>query len=199
MTLPSSGPLTLANIQTEFGGSNPISLSEYYAGGAYVPAGTSGTYGAVPSSGTISIRNFYGTSKILDTQTVTRGTASTGSDPYYNWAGYSGTGSPTFGSISDGTSNIYSGATINGLYFYEAGSSGTFGYYDRYIAWVVNGTQSNSGWSTITIGSTTYNRVDASFSTSGGVSTWIWFLAIPNPLVSGSPGPFTATTTVTWA
>lgn len=64
MALPSSGPLTMADIQTEFGGSNPISLSEYYAGGAYVPAGTSGTYGAVPSSGTISIRNFYGTSNV---------------------------------------------------------------------------------------------------------------------------------------
>lgn len=65
MALPSSGPLTMADIQTEFGGSNPISLSEYYAGGAYVPAGTSGTYGAVPSSGTISIRNFYGTSNVV--------------------------------------------------------------------------------------------------------------------------------------
>jgi len=65
MTLPSSGPLTLANIQTEFGGSNPISLSEYYAGGAYVPAGTTGTYGAVPSSGAISIQNFYGTSNTV--------------------------------------------------------------------------------------------------------------------------------------
>lgn len=69
MALPSSGPLTMADIQTEFGGSNPISLSEYYAGGAYVPAGTSGTYGAVPSSGTISIRNFYGTSNVVITLT----------------------------------------------------------------------------------------------------------------------------------
>jgi len=64
MTLPSSGPLSLSDIQTEFGGSNPISLSEYYAGGAYVPAGTTGTNGPVPSSGTISISNFYGTSNI---------------------------------------------------------------------------------------------------------------------------------------
>lgn len=64
MTLPTSGPLTLADIQTEFGGSNPISLSEYYAGGSYVPAGTSGTNGAVPSSGTISVWNFYGTSAL---------------------------------------------------------------------------------------------------------------------------------------
>lgn len=73
MALPSSGPLTLANIQTEFGGSNPISLNEYYAGGGLVPAGTTGTYGAVPSSGTISIQNFYGTSNIvivLNNQTI---------------------------------------------------------------------------------------------------------------------------------
>lgn len=61
MAIPASGPLSLSDIQTEFGGSNPISLNEYYAGGAYVPAGTTGTYGAVPSSGEISIRNFYGT------------------------------------------------------------------------------------------------------------------------------------------
>jgi hypothetical protein len=61
MALPTSGPLSLTDIQTEFGGSNPISLSEYYAGGGLVPPGTTGTYGAVPSSGEISIQNFYGT------------------------------------------------------------------------------------------------------------------------------------------
>ena len=65
MTLPSSGPLSLANIQTEFGGSNPIGMNEYYAGGGLVPAGTTGTYGAVPSSGTISVQNFYGTSNYV--------------------------------------------------------------------------------------------------------------------------------------
>lgn len=65
MALPSSGPLSLADIQGEFGGSNPISLSEYYAGGGLVPAGTTGTFGAVPSSGTISIQNFYGTSNVV--------------------------------------------------------------------------------------------------------------------------------------
>jgi hypothetical protein len=64
MAIPSSGPLSLTTIQTEFGGSNPIGLSEYYAGGGLVPAGTTGTYGAVPSSGTISIQNFYGTSNV---------------------------------------------------------------------------------------------------------------------------------------
>jgi hypothetical protein len=64
MPIPSSGPLSLTDIQTEFGGTNPIGLSEYYAGGGLVPAGTTGTYGAVPSSGTISIQNFYGTANL---------------------------------------------------------------------------------------------------------------------------------------
>ena len=58
MVLQSSGTITLAQIQTEFGGSNPINLSEYYRGGANVPdtAANSG----IPTSGTISLSNFYG-------------------------------------------------------------------------------------------------------------------------------------------
>ena len=62
MPIPNSGTLTLSMIQAEFGGSNPISLSEYYAGGGRVPAGTSGINGPVPSSGAISLSSFYGTS-----------------------------------------------------------------------------------------------------------------------------------------
>lgn len=56
MALPSSGSISLANIQTEFGGSNPISLSEYYRGGAYVTANNTG----VPASGVIQLDDFYG-------------------------------------------------------------------------------------------------------------------------------------------
>jgi hypothetical protein len=37
-TLQTSGAISLANIQTVMGGSNPISISEYYRGGAYTPA-----------------------------------------------------------------------------------------------------------------------------------------------------------------
>jgi hypothetical protein len=61
MAIPNSGALALSAIQTEFGGSNPISLSEYYAGGTYVASGTSGVNGAVPTSGTIAVSKFYGT------------------------------------------------------------------------------------------------------------------------------------------
>lgn len=51
MALPTSGPLSLNDIQTEFGGSNPIGLNEYY-----------GVASGIPASGTISIDNFYGAS-----------------------------------------------------------------------------------------------------------------------------------------
>jgi hypothetical protein len=64
MTLQASGPITFADIQAEFGGSNPIGFNEYYSGGAYVPPFTYG-FGAfpVPSSGTLNIADFYGTTK----------------------------------------------------------------------------------------------------------------------------------------
>lgn len=51
MTLQSSGAISLANVQTEFGGSNPIGINEYY-----------GVASGVPASGTISLNDFYGKS-----------------------------------------------------------------------------------------------------------------------------------------
>jgi len=59
MALQSSGLITLAQVQTEFGGANPISMSEYYRNGAY----TTVNNGNVPTSGTISLGNFYGAVK----------------------------------------------------------------------------------------------------------------------------------------
>lgn len=38
MSLQSSGAISLSQIQSEFGGSNPISINEYYRGGSRVPA-----------------------------------------------------------------------------------------------------------------------------------------------------------------
>jgi len=37
MTLQTSGAISFSQLQSEYGGSNPISLSEYYRGGSYVP------------------------------------------------------------------------------------------------------------------------------------------------------------------
>ena len=68
MAIPASGPLSLTDIQTEFGGSNPISLNEYYRGGAYVPNST--TTVSIPTSGAISVSNFYGTSRALNLEVI---------------------------------------------------------------------------------------------------------------------------------
>jgi hypothetical protein len=57
MALQTSGQISLSDIQGEFGGSAPTSLSEYYGAAAGIPA-----------SGQISISDFYGaTSVILQT------------------------------------------------------------------------------------------------------------------------------------
>jgi hypothetical protein len=58
-TYPSA--ITLTDIQTEFGGSNPASLNEYYSGGTYVGSGIANSTGTViPTSGAISYLNFSG-------------------------------------------------------------------------------------------------------------------------------------------
>lgn len=59
-TLPTSGALSLSNIQTEFGGSNPISLSEYYRSGGLVPNNLANA--SIPTSSLISVSDFYGSS-----------------------------------------------------------------------------------------------------------------------------------------
>lgn len=90
MALPSSGPLTLSQIQGEFGGSNPISMSEYYRGGAFV--GNNNT--TVPTSGAISISNFYGTVKrVFIPLTISSST--------YNYDVYANRGGTYIAGISD--------------------------------------------------------------------------------------------------
>ena len=62
MVLQTAGTISFDNIQTEFGGTNPIGLNEYYLNGTY----TTGTGAAgIPTSGTISLNNFYGKSKVV--------------------------------------------------------------------------------------------------------------------------------------
>lgn len=61
MALQSSGVITLDDVQTEFGGSNPIGINEYYRNGTYVPSGNPN----IPESGTISMQNFYDGVNIL--------------------------------------------------------------------------------------------------------------------------------------
>ncbi len=65
MTLQTSGNISLTDLQGEFGGTPPLNLTDYYAGGGLVPAGaTDGSGNPIPSSGTIKLTDFYGASNI---------------------------------------------------------------------------------------------------------------------------------------
>ena len=58
-TIPSA--IAATDIQTEFGGANPIAINEYYAGGTYVASGTANsTSVSIPTSGQIAYSNFSG-------------------------------------------------------------------------------------------------------------------------------------------
>jgi hypothetical protein len=64
MALPSSGSLSLLSLVNEFGGSGSVGLSEYYRGGSFVP--NIPTNNSIPTSGTISVSNFYnGVGKLI--------------------------------------------------------------------------------------------------------------------------------------
>lgn len=57
MAIQSSGAIALQDIEDEFGGTGSVSLSEYYLNGAYVASNNT----SVPTSGAISLNDFYGT------------------------------------------------------------------------------------------------------------------------------------------
>jgi len=111
MTLQSSGPITFSEIQTEFTGSNPIALSEYYE----VPYGlVTENNTTVPPSGTISMSNFYGTARGI-IATVANGTYSN-----FNPGDYFGT---AWGQNTPKTLIVSSGVTINGGFIVSSASN----------------------------------------------------------------------------
>ena len=187
MALQTSGAISFANIQSEFGGVNPISLSEYYG------------KSSLPGSGTISVNQFYGLSAIYFQH---QGNASYRPTSEYAQErrmlgneDYSGALEPTrhfgtpstfalngrttaFDQVTDSTSNFQ--VTLADV---QGGSVGTsIGQYTGYPA--------NSGWNSITISlvsnpstSKTFLRSAATFYgnghsltngtyQSGGVWTW---------------------------
>lgn len=105
-------------------------------------------------------------SATLDIQTVTTG--ATGTAPLQDRVrGWSSTG--PVGAINDGTSNIYSGATIANLFWSENGGGGAQYYYLAIVG------ATNTGWTTLTIqssaGTATLLRTAATF---GAGANWTW-------------------------
>jgi hypothetical protein len=108
----------LSGIQTEFGGSNPIAISEYYAGGANVPASAPAPNGPIPGSGQIAIGQFRGSENIFYTA-ATGGTITTSGD----YKIHTFTSGGTFDVTTVG--NAAGGSTANYLIVAGGGNSGT--------------------------------------------------------------------------
>lgn len=90
-------------IAGEFGGSVPHSLSEYYRGGGLVP--NTPTNAAIPTSGTISMGNFYGSSaRAAVSLTITGNT--------YNYDVYANRGPAYIAGVSDVTVTVNPGVTV---------------------------------------------------------------------------------------
>jgi hypothetical protein len=87
MTLQSSGPISLGQIQTEFGGANPIGISEYYRNGAYTTSNNT----RVPTGGTIKCSDFYGSFRFIPVRGCTNPSATN-----YNPSANQDDGSCTF-------------------------------------------------------------------------------------------------------
>ena len=158
MALQTSGAISLNQIHIEAGGSSgtTVSLNDSDIRGLIGKA----------SGATMSFSEWYGASAvvILDTQTVTSGYAPAGQ---YNAAeyGYS-TLLASMGSITDGYSNVASNLEIVKLSWSPDNNT--------LIFWVAGGPRSNSGFTSMKIGSQTFNRTSAAFTTASGYTYWSW-------------------------
>lgn len=103
---------------------------------------------------------FFGPSggTYADTQTITVGGSGTALAQDRKRGYLSG----SFGSISDGTSDIFGGAAITAFYYDE-------GYGTPFYVLTITGA-SNSIWTRVTIGSKILTRASAGFSSG----TWTW-------------------------
>ena len=117
MTLQSSGPISFSQIENEFGGSGPVSLSGYYS----LDAG-------IPASGTITFSNFYG--KILNaTRTISSNTNNFNSRSDFTNATIVG-GKKTATAVYNAnqavkyyiTNNAQIGSTSTGAYSFDTGT-----------------------------------------------------------------------------
>lgn len=77
MALPTSPPISLNQIKTEFGATGTRSLTEFYRGGSYVPDIPANS--GVPTSGAISLLDFLGAANYIPINDLTAVTITGGS------------------------------------------------------------------------------------------------------------------------
>ncbi|PCJ68190.1 MAG: hypothetical protein COA62_15615 [Rhodobiaceae bacterium] len=114
MALQSSGPISIGDIQAEFGGTNPASFSEYYRGGPYVP--NSLVNAAIPTSGLIGLGDFHGSAnEISQSFTLTAGQTQAAGKIGIDTFGYAN-GIILQANVGSISPIVFDGVTIRGLF-----------------------------------------------------------------------------------
>ena len=173
MAIVSSGAVSLSDIATEFGGTQPHSMSEYYSGGSNVPSGTQNASSVtIPTSGQISLASsFYGSvaEVVLLETTVTSGTRVRDAKldlVEYGYSDGTGTGGDTYGSI--GTDTYTQNSVTRTVKVARSGGDSNGG--NSAIVLAISGT-SYTGWTSLTVtrgsSSATILRTNMSSTNSG--------------------------------
>lgn len=175
---------SLRNIITAFsneGFGTGNSLRDYNQGGGIVTS----AFSTIPTSkDSLNIRDFssLSVSGVLDTQSISV-------VEYYNQSYDPGNQITTYtveygygpngGSISDGSSNIYGGASISNFYSRFVQRVNQFGIpqITTHVLYLTISGATNSGWSTVEIGSPVGSPFDRS---SAGFGNGIWSWSLPN-------------------
>tara|TARA_R110000782_G_scaffold225926_1_gene312760 strand:+ start:7 stop:552 length:546 start_codon:yes stop_codon:yes gene_type:complete len=170
MAVTSSAPISITDISDEFGGDLPDSLTEYYRGGGLVPDTTANA--SVPTSGAISLTDFFGSSSVTawSTTMTVGGFTSKLSEYGYGSAGAVQNEAPTYGSVSDNTVDI-----LGGAFFRQCKWSSVSG---GVIYLEIDG--GSTSWSTIVINGTTFTRTNM----TKDVDLWYQGTGISNPFPS---------------
>lgn len=136
MALPAfPNQISLGDIQTEFGGSNPISINEYYKNGGIVD---SNDYAPnVPTSGQISIGNFHSAYKVDLSVTIPH------YDPFSLGADIGLSTYALGASFAFADASIYLYANGNGLYFTSSQSDAGTVSQSNTFTWLLAGTASD--------------------------------------------------------
>ena len=179
MALQSSGAISLNEIHIEAGGST----------GTLCTINDSDIRDLIgkASGATMSFNEWYGASSSLDTQTVTSAISGTYGSTFY----FQGYRSGVHGSISDGTCNFKSGATIVNLY-----SSHVYSTDNVYFE--LTGNYTNAGFTTMSFNGNNYARTAATYSYQSASNKTQWYWTDPT---GGNPFGHTSGTnavTVTW-
>jgi hypothetical protein len=183
MALPTSGAIALTDIQTEFGGVNPINMSEYYRGGLYVTINNVG----IPASGIINMGSFYSG---LATSSINQVTTALKTSPYSSvrnllfskYAADNGLETNLNTAFTDGGGSNRSSSTVTATYtFATTGYTAAFDplFKTTYITFIMRNSANGTLTNAITVNGVSRTLTNLAVDAGAGYSTLFSYCNVP--------------------